>query len=77
MPAIVISDVGDKTLALLRQRAVAHGRSPEAEAKAIIEEELQAALWTWDQVNLIRSQLQASNRSFGDSAELLSEDRGR
>jgi plasmid stability protein len=78
MPAILIPDVQENTLNHLRVRAAAHGRTPEAEAKAILEQSLQApSASVWDQVNLFKERLAASNRSFSDSADLLREDRER
>ena len=78
MASILIADVQENTMTQLKQRAATHGRTPEAEAKAILEASLPAPLASiWDQVNSFRRQLAASNRSFADSAELLREDRER
>ena len=78
MPSILISDVEEQTLDQLRQRAASHGRTPEAEAKAILEGLLHIpSASVWDRVNAIRQELTDSKRSFGDSAELLREDRER
>jgi plasmid stability protein len=78
MASILMVGVEDGTLSRLRQRATAHGRTPEAEAKAILEESLNVGcLSAWDGVNEFRGKLEASGRSFGDSTELLREDRDR
>jgi plasmid stability protein len=78
MPAILISDVEDSTFCQLRQRAAAHGRTPEAEAKVMLEELLQAPpSGMWARVNEFRNRLAASGRSFGDSTDFVREDRDR
>ncbi len=78
MAAIVIPDVDEPVLARLRERAAAHGRTPEAEAGMILREALHpSAESAWSRVNALREQLAASGRSFSDSAELLREDRDR
>jgi plasmid stability protein len=78
MPNILIPDIKDTVLTRLRQRAVANGRSPEEEAKAILRDVLQApAADAWAEVNALRERLAATGRSFGDSAEQLREDRER
>ena len=78
MATLLIPDVEESILARLRERAVTNGRSAEAEAKAILEGQLQAApAAVWDRINQFRSQLAASGRTFSDSAELIREDRER
>lgn len=78
MPSLVISEVADTLLIRLRELAAAHGRTPEDEAKAILEDQLQnQAAPIWTKVNAFRNQLAASKRSFGDSTELFREDRER
>jgi antitoxin FitA len=78
MATLLIPDVEESILARLRDRAVTNGRSAEAEAKAILECQLQAApTAAWERVNQFRGQLAASGRTFSDSAELVREDRER
>ena len=78
MAFILIPDFEDSTLIRLRERSAAHGRSPEAEAKVMLEGLLQAPTAPiWDRVNAFRHGLAASGRPFGDSTELLREDRDR
>ena len=78
MATILISDVEDSTLDRLRERATARGRTPEAEAKAMLEGLLDTpSAPIWDRVNAVRKQMAASGRPCGDSAELLREDRER
>lgn len=77
MSEIVIS-VDESTLRLLQEQASAHGRTPEAEAKAILGDALApSGQGAWARVNAIRQGLAASGRSFSDSTELLREDRDR
>lgn len=78
MASLLIPDVEENTLSRLHERAHAHGRTPEAEAKALLEGLLQASpAPIWDKVNAFRNRLAASGRYFSDSAELLREDRDR
>ncbi len=78
MSALVILDVDEATLDRLRQRAAAHGRAPEMEAKAILMAALQPPpADPWVAADAIRQRLAATGRTFSDSAELLREDRNR
>ncbi|MCX7011133.1 MAG: hypothetical protein NTW86_00965 [Candidatus Sumerlaeota bacterium] len=78
MASTAIPNIKEDALIRLRERASAHARTPEAEAKAILEGALQATpAAVWDQVNAFRDRLADSDRSFTDSAELLREDRQR
>lgn len=75
MAHLVLHDVDPKVIEELRKRADPHGRSIEDEAKAVLEESL----------GLSRARaLRAARRirteipgPFGDSAELLRQDRDR
>jgi hypothetical protein len=78
MSAALTLHVEEQILIRLGERAAAHGRSPEAEANAILLQALQPPVSAaWAGVNAIRERLAKSGRSFGDSAELLREDRER
>lgn len=78
MSSILIPELEANTLARLRDRAAASGRSVEEEAKAVLESVLRNGDKAgWDSVAAIRDRLSASGRSFGDSAELIREDRDR
>jgi plasmid stability protein len=78
MPTLLIPEVEETLLVRLRERAAAHGRTPEAEAKLILLESLPpAGVQVWAEVNALHDRLAASGRSFTDSAELLREDRDR
>ena len=78
MATILIPELEVETLVRLRERAAASGRTVEEEAKAVLEIALQNGVdAAWDSVTAIRNRLSESNRSFGDSAELVCEDRER
>jgi plasmid stability protein len=78
MATILIPDLDEETAGQLRRRANAHGRSLEAEAKAILREVLQpSAAPISEELSAFREKLAASGRSFSDSAELLRVDRER
>ncbi|HWB11123.1 MAG TPA: hypothetical protein VG826_17980 [Pirellulales bacterium] len=78
MSNLVITDVDDMILERLRQRATAHGRTPAIEAKAILQEALERLPASgWEPVNAIREGLAATGQFFGDSVELIREDRDR
>ena len=54
------------------------GEAPTYEAKAILEDGLGTQVAPgWDEVNAFRQKLAGSGRSFGDSVDLLREDRER
>jgi plasmid stability protein len=78
MSAVLTLHVEETVLASLHERAAAHGRSPEAEANAILLQALRLpAEVAWAGVNAVRERLANSGRSFTDSADLLREDRER
>jgi plasmid stability protein len=78
MAVQVLSDVDDRVLHDLQERARCHGRTPADEARAILEEALcSKRLSDWASVDAIYHRLAASGRNFSDSADLLREDRDR
>lgn len=78
MSQLLIPDVEDSLLERLRQRASAHGRTTEAEAKAILAAALRAPpADAWAAVDAFRERLAATGRDFGDSVDDLREDRAR
>lgn len=78
MPELLIPDVEQGILQRLQEQAYRHGRTVETEAKEILAEALQAPKADpWAVVDLIREHLAASGRDFGDSTELIREDRDR
>ena len=78
MAQLLISSIDEVLLQKLRERAFKHHRTAEAEAAHILKEALQApSRDPWAVVDAIRNQLTASGREFGDSTELVREDRDR
>ncbi|HJT76402.1 MAG TPA: Arc family DNA-binding protein [Gemmataceae bacterium] len=65
-------------MARLRERANAHGRSVEAEARTILQGALaEPGSDPWAVVNALREELARSGKTFPDSTELIREDRQR
>ena len=77
MPDVLVRDLSDRTLELLKDQARSRGRSLQAELKHILEQAAQAgdvaaALAIADQIRL-----ELTGRTLGDSTELVAEDRAR
>ena len=78
MPQLIIPDVDQRTLEILRARAERHGRTVETEARHILVEAAQPdPASVWAAVDDFRERLAATGRDFGDSAQDLREDRER
>ncbi len=78
MSHLLIPDLEEKAFLRLNELAAAHGRSAEAEARAILEEALRLQHASgWAGVDEIYDRLAVSGRAFGDSTDLLREDRDR
>jgi plasmid stability protein len=78
MPQLVIPDIDDATFERLRQRAANHAQPVEVEVKEILASALALpASDPWRAIDAIREELAASGKDFGDSAELVREDRDR
>ena len=76
MAELVLADMEDAVLRGLEERAARQGRTPAEEAKAILTQALRPDVPdAWAPVDIIYRRLEASGRSFSDSAELLREDR--
>ena len=78
MPQLTISDLDAAVFDCLRDRATVRGHTAEEEAKEILAGVLRPndhSVWT--HINASRERLAATGRSFGDSAELVREDRDR
>lgn len=80
MPSFLVRDLPEETLAALRERAVSHNQSLQKEVQAILTdaaaeaERRQRALQVMDE---IRARFEAQGRYFGDSVDLIREDRER
>lgn len=76
MAQVLVRDLDDAVIARLKQRAREHGRSLQAELKALLEREARtnraAAL-----AFAARMRKQLAGRKHSESAALLAEDRAR
>jgi plasmid stability protein len=78
MCELVISNLDSQVLSRLGERAALHGRTVESEARQILAEAVGGSSGNaWAAVDAIRQRLADTKRSFGDSVELLREDRQR
>ena len=74
MAQLLVRDLDDDLVRLLKQRATSNGRSAEAEHRAILEQALRAAgepFWQTAQ----RLQAETQGRGGPDSAEIIRQDR--
>src|SRR5262245_30622080 len=78
MTELVLNGVSDAVITELGKRAASHHRSPSDEAKSSFTEALfKPRTNGWSAVDAIYERLSGSGRQFGDSAELIREDRDR
>ncbi|MBI3462059.1 MAG: plasmid stabilization protein [Planctomycetes bacterium] len=78
MANLLIPELEETLLARLQQRARIRGRSAEEEARAILADALPAdSVNAWAEINAIRERLAATGHHFGDSTDLIREDRER
>jgi plasmid stability protein len=76
MAQLLVRDIPRDIVEALKQRAARHGRSAEAEHRAILQEALHPARVAFRQrARALRDQTQG--RIAGDSADLIREDRDR
>ena len=76
MAELTVRKVDDELVRKLRMRAAKNGRSAEAEHRAILEKALtEGEIDFWAEAAKLRARL--AGRPFGDSAELIREDRDR
>jgi plasmid stability protein len=72
MAQLLVRDLKEETVAALKKRAKEHGRSAEAEHRAILEAALkQKKEDFWERADQMRKELEESGRSFTDSTELI------
>jgi plasmid stability protein len=72
MAQLLVRDLKEETVAALKKRAKEHGRSAEAEHRAILEEALkQKKEDFWERAEKLRNELRETGRTFADSAELI------
>ena len=76
MPQLLVRNVPREVVDALKKRASSHGRSAEAEHRAILEHTLSAAHENfWAEAARLREETRG--RIGGDSADLIREDRDR
>jgi vacuolar-type H+-ATPase subunit H len=74
MGQLLVRNVPDDLVKALKERATKHGRSAEAEHRAILEENLKApAADFWEKARRYREETRG--RIISDSAELIRQDR--
>lgn len=78
MPQLLIRNLEEETVELLKNRAKKNRRSLQAEVQLILENaaKIQPGDF-WKNASRIRSHLQSTDRVFFESADLLREDRDR
>ncbi len=77
MPDVLVRDLSERALELLKDQARSRGRSLQAELKYLLEQAAQAAdvAGAFAIAEQIRHDL--TGRPLGDSTELVAEDRAR
>jgi plasmid stability protein len=76
MPQLLVRDVPRDIVEALKRQAARHGRSAEAEHRAILEKALKVGRESF-RANASRLREETRGRIVADSAELLREDRDR
>jgi plasmid stability protein len=76
MPQLLVRDVPKAIVEALKRRAAQHGRSAEAEHRAILEEALRAGRTAFRQRAAALREA-TRGRIAGDSADLIRQDRDR
>jgi plasmid stability protein len=73
MAQLLVRDLREETVAELKRRAKEHGRSAEAEHRAILEDALarQKKDDFWKRADALRKELEETGRTFVDSTELI------
>jgi plasmid stability protein len=76
MAQLLVRDIPDALVSELKKRAKKHGRSAEAEHRAILETALKpAADKIWKELDRLRNELAESGKTFTDSTEFIRRDR--
>jgi plasmid stability protein len=74
MPQLLVRDVPRDIVEALKRQASSHGRSAEAEHRAILEKALKSGRESF-RANAARLRAEMTGRIVSDSTELLREDR--
>jgi antitoxin FitA len=77
MAQVLVRHLNDKVVDRLKKRAKEHGRSLQSEVKTILEEAVPDYEQAWKRIDALRLKLKRSGKRFGDSADLIREDRDR
>ena len=77
MPDVLVRDLSDHALELLKAQARARGRSLQAELKHLLEQAARAADVEVTRALADRIRGELAGRPLGDSAALVAEDRDR
>ncbi len=78
MSQLLIDEVEDGVLASLQSRAVGNGRTAAEEAREILTLALKVSgNDPWAEIDSLRTELEATHQEFGDSTDLIREDRRR
>ncbi|MDN5940672.1 MAG: Arc family DNA-binding protein [Nitrospira sp.] len=77
MAQVLVRQLNDKVVDRLKKRAKEHGRSLQSEVKTILEEAVPDYERAWKRIDSLRLKLKRSDRKFGNSADLIREDRDR
>lgn len=77
MAQVLVRQLDRKVVVRLKKRAREHGRSLQSEVKTILEDAVPDYEAAWKRIENLRKRLKKSGRTFGDSADLLREDRDR
>ena len=77
MPDVLVRDLSDRALELLKDQARCRGRSLQAELRHILEQAAKAADVSAAYALAEQIRHQVAGRALGDSTELVAEDRTR
>ena len=75
MAQVLVRNLDDNTVKMLKRRAKKHGRSLSSEVKTILQDAVGSTGDWRSQVEQVRALFEG--RAFSDSSELVREDRGR
>ena len=77
MAQVLVRQLADEVVDRLKKRAREHGRSLQSEVKTILEDAVPDYEQAWKRIDSFRTRLKRSGRKFGNSADLIREDRDR
>ena len=75
MAQVLVRNLDDTTVKMLKHRAKKHGRSLSSEVRAILQDAAGSETDWREQVEQVRAMFEG--RSFSDSTDIVSEDRER